>query len=237
MVGRDHLHHRRHADRVAAGHAEEAALGRAFQLGAVQAAIDAVPERRAGAGGRSDRQRAQIGVVEPRLVGEAQADRLVVRADQRRAAGEVQMVLDQHHVARGIVAVEAAGRVGNDEGAGAEPLQHVDGERDVARLPALVEVQPSLHHDRAAAEQVADHELALVAGRGGDRKALDLGIGDDCRVLHRRSEMAEAGAEHECRLARRADAAGDRAVGPVETGDLAFGHLCVPVVHVRRSSP
>ena len=64
-------------------------------------------ERHARLRRRAAPRRRELGVVGARHVGEAQADRVVVRPGQRVGPGEVQVILDQHHLARREIRVSA----------------------------------------------------------------------------------------------------------------------------------
>ena len=83
VVRRDHLRHGRHADGIAAGRTEEPSLGRRLQFRPVDAAIDAAANGSLRARRRVDGQLPKVRIVEPRLVGKAQSDRVVIGADQR----------------------------------------------------------------------------------------------------------------------------------------------------------
>jgi hypothetical protein len=65
----------------------------------------------------------EAAVVGARHIGPARAEVVVVYADQRVGEEEVDLVVDEHHVAGGVLRVEAAGGVGDDERVGAEGFQ------------------------------------------------------------------------------------------------------------------
>ena len=164
---------------------------------------------------------AQVRVVGPRHVGEAQADRVVVRPGQRARAGEVQVILDQHDLAglRTRDRARPAALVTTSRSA-PEPPQQAHGERDVRGRPALVEMQPALHQRHPPAVQPADHQPPGMPRRGGDRKAGDLAIGDRDRRLDRLGEPAEAGAQDQRQLHRRPGPPGDRGRAPPPAAPL-----------------
>ena len=93
--------------------------------------------------------------------------------------------------------MQAAGGVGEEQRAPAEPLERLDRDRHRARVAALVIVAAPLEQRDALALQRPHDQPPLVAGDGGLRKAGDFGVGDRDRVLGLVRQRPEAGAEHE----------------------------------------
>ena len=74
----------------------------------------------------------QLGVVRLRHIGEPRAEAVVVDADERVVAHQVDLVVDDHHVAGAVHRVESADGLRDDHELRAESLQHADGQRDLA---------------------------------------------------------------------------------------------------------
>jgi len=68
---------------------------------------------------------------------------LVVEADERIAADEVDVVVDDHQRTLQEAGVHTTGRVGQDQGLHAEQAEHADREGDGAEVVALVGVTPT----------------------------------------------------------------------------------------------
>ena len=99
-------------------------------------------------------------------VGKARAEAIVVLADERIVAHEVDVVLDQHDVALGPLRVHAAAGVADDQDVAAHRLHDADGEGDLLEGVAFVEMEAPFHrHDRLAAERAA-HQPARVGFDG-----------------------------------------------------------------------
>ena len=64
-----------------------------------------------------------------RHVGEADAEAVVIGADQRIRALQVDVVADQHERALRVTEIDASGGIGEDDGANAHAAEDADGER------------------------------------------------------------------------------------------------------------
>ena len=162
------------------------------------------------------RRRAQLRVVRVGHVGEAGPEALVVRADEGRLRLEVEMVGDEHQLARLEAVVDSADSVREDERADAEQAEHADAEDDLGGRDALVEVGAATHDgDRNAAEGAED-EPARVADGCRMRPAGDVLVRDLDHVLDCVREGAETAAEHDADRRRRLRPGTDRGDRSVE---------------------
>ena len=170
MAGGDRLQHRRHADHVAAPAAHHLDLGRRLEHRAGETDIDALGQRRV----QRLRRPAQPWGVAAGQVDEARAQRLRVRSRERRHAGEVEVVADQHRLARRHAGAQAAAGIGqhHDLGAGQHHAAHAV--HHLGRRMAFIEMHPAGHHQDAAVAGLDAAEHALVAKHGGRREARDL---------------------------------------------------------------
>ena len=91
-----------------------------------------------------------------RHIGKPRAELVVVHADERIAIQQIDVVVDDHHVAGGEVRIQPAGRVGDDQQLDAERLHHADRKRGPLGRVAFVAVEAALHgDDRHAGEPAA----------------------------------------------------------------------------------
>ena len=105
-------------------------------------------------------------IVGRRHVGEPRAEPVVVDAHQRVVAHEVDVVVDDHHVAGAVVRVHAADGLRDDEQLRAEPLHHAHRQRDLLERVAFVLMEAAFHrHDGHAFEPAADEPAAVAGGR------------------------------------------------------------------------
>ncbi len=186
-VGGQRLEHGRHADEVGAEGGQHADLGRRLVARAREGGVDAGLE--AAGGGDRRGQRVQVRDVDEPLVGQ------VVGADQRVGPGEVQVVGDGDEVAHRQAGADAAGGVGEQQAAAAEPGGRAHAVHDGVRVVALVEVDPAGEHQHAGAAHGAGEDRAGVADDVGRREA---GVGHRHRgVAQPLGGGAEAGAEHD----------------------------------------
>ena len=137
--------------------------------------------------GNLKRKFLQSAVVRLDHVGEAGAEPVVVRADQRVDAQQVDVVVDDHQVALGVERVHAAAGVGDDQRRAAQFLQHPDREGDLRGGISLVEVEPTFHrHDRSAGQGAADELAGVALDRGGGESGESRGRGSSPRRRSRR---------------------------------------------------
>ena len=161
------LEHRGHAHQVGAEDLRHANLGRRLVGGAEETGVHALVQlgrHRADPG-------PQLGVVGHGHVGEAGAEAGVVGADERGAAGEVQVIGDQHRLPHGQVGPHAAGGVGEHDRA--TPGDHRGAHRvhDLVGVVALVQVDPTVEHQHPASGEIDRGHLRAVAVDRGRRKA------------------------------------------------------------------
>ena len=138
-----------------------------------------------------------VRVVRVRQVGEPRPEGVVVRADERRGALQVEVIRDGDEPAGRHRRVDRAAGVRQDEAPHSEPSQDPDAEDDAVGRMTLVEVRPTLEHrDRCPAE-AADDEHARVADRRRERPAGDLLVRDLDRLLDRVGERSQPAPEHD----------------------------------------
>ena len=99
-------------------------------------------------------------IVGSRHIGEPRAEPIVVHADERIAIQQVDVVVDDHHVAGGKAWVQPAGGVGDDQQLDAERLHDADRKRGPLGRVAFVAVKPALHGDDRHAGQPAAQQSA-----------------------------------------------------------------------------
>ena len=75
------------------------------------------------------------------MSGKPEAEPLVVRADQRIAAEQIDVIVDHHQRALGERGVDAAGGVGQHERLHAEPAEHADRKGHGPQIVPFVEVR------------------------------------------------------------------------------------------------
>ena len=98
-----------------------------------------------------ERQILELAVVRLDQVGESGAEPIVVGADQRVQAHQVDVVLDDDQVALLVERIQPAGGVGDDQEPAAQLLHHPDRKGHLPGRVALVEVEPPFHRDDASA--------------------------------------------------------------------------------------
>src|SRR5690606_9661025 len=154
---------------------------------------------------------------------EALVARVVVGADQRVLAGEVDEVELQHQLAGTEVRVEPAAGVGDDQAARAQLVHQLDGEHHVGGRVALVEVQAPLHRHHAAAGQAAQHQAPGVARRARGRHARDVGVAQRGLDLDLVGQGPEPGAQHQRQLGLEGGGAADGGDGLGEPASAGVG--------------
>ena len=179
--GDDHLRHGGHADDVGPDHPQEAILGPRLQVRPRHGDEHALVGDDVLAAGDFEGPLDQLLVVGLAHVGEARAEAVVVDADQRVVAQQVDVVVDQHDVAALVVRVHAAAGVADDEQLRAQGLHHAHGQRDLLERIALVHVEAAFHrHDGQAGELAADQPAAMAGGRAArevrNRLVLERGL-------------------------------------------------------------
>ena len=134
---------------------------------------------------------------------------VVVLADQRIVAHQVDVVVDHDDVALRIVRIHAAAGVGDDQQFGAEGPHHADRESDLPLGIALIGVEAALHrHHRQPLQHAAD-KLAGMADRSGTRKVRNRGVIEGCLGLDLAGHAAEARAKDDSGMGSAAPMAAD----------------------------
>ena len=198
MRERDRFGHRRHPDRVGA----EGSIGPDLRRGLVgRAGISEIhpfahrdPERTRGV----FRELPQGGIVDPAHVGKSGAERVLVRADERVRPEGVDVIGQEHEVARLEGTPNSAGGIGQHDRADAEPREGTRREDHVGHRTSFVEVDaPREHGDRRAVD-VAEHELSRVTDHPRrDRKVRDLLVRNRDAILQPLGERPQARAQNE----------------------------------------
>src|SRR5690606_1896554 len=107
----------------------------------------------------------QFRVVSASHIGEARAERVVVRATQRvvaRHPHQVDVVGDQHQVTGGVGRFQATCRVRHDQNLDAHELHHAYRQRHLGDRVALVEMRAPAHDHHGLAFKLAYVELPAV---------------------------------------------------------------------------
>ena len=105
------------------------------------------------------------------------------------------MVGDEDEGAGGVCGVDAAGGVGDEEGAAAEKGEDAGGKAELSGGVALVGVHAALHDGDGCAGDGAEDEATGVADDGGLGEVGDCGVGDGGGGVDLGGEVAEAGTE------------------------------------------
>ena len=195
--GGDGLRHGGHAHGVRTEHARGAHLGRRFKLRAGEVHVDALAQREVLLPGDLFRELAQAGRVNARHIGEARAELVDIRPPERAEVEELDMVGDEHQIARGILGVHRARGVRHDHRLRAKQADNAAGVGGVLHRVALVAVHAALHDRHALAAQLAENEAALVSRRGGRAEVRDVRIAYAGARLDAVAEKAQAAAEHQ----------------------------------------
>ncbi len=171
-AGGDALEHGRHPDRVTAEPGQHPDLGRGLVGRAGQPHVDAFLERdplRQG-GGPETRTEGRA----PRFsqVREPRTELICVRADQRAATGEVDVVAHHHQRPRPEARVQASGRIRQDDQPRTELLEQQDRLDDQTGVVALVQMEAALEHDDRAPAEATEQQRpacpgAVAAGQPG----------------------------------------------------------------------
>ena len=111
-------------------------------------------------------------------IGKADAQALVVNADERIVAQKVDMVFDEHDVPLGPLRIHAAARIADDEHLATERFHDAHGKGNLLEGVAFVKMEPPLHgHDLLAAEGAA-HQPARVRRHGRVREMRYVLVGE-----------------------------------------------------------
>lgn len=99
-------------------------------------------------------------------------------------AQEVDLVFDQHDLARAVRRIDTAGGVGDDQSGDTEEFHQADGHGACGEGVALVEVEAALHADHGGGPDMAEEEAPSVThygthGEVGDVFVIEFGgVGD-----------------------------------------------------------
>ena len=198
MRGCNDLEHGGHADRIRTERAEHANLRRCLKLRAVYAAVYTLMQLKTAVRSGLQGFFTELMAVGERHIRKTGTEFRIVFAGQRTFTGHVDVVGDQHKIARMIAGVDAAGGIRHDKRLHAQCLHHINRIRHLVRRVALVAVQTALHADNTASGQRAAYHASCVVRRGGYLKMRNLAVRYIRRVLHLISQRADARAEHQC---------------------------------------
>src|SRR4029077_2955652 len=132
-------------DQVGANRAEITDFGGRFVAGAGERGVNAFVRFDAQALGFDERGFAIGFPVSLGHVGKARAEAVVVGADERIGALQVDVVGEDDERALLVVGVDAAGSVGEDGGANSQAAEDADREDDFVRRVTFVGVHAALH--------------------------------------------------------------------------------------------
>ncbi len=124
--------------------------------------------------GFGERDAAVLLVIGGGHIEKARAEIFVVRSGAGVGGVEIDVVFDHHERALREIGVDAAGGVGEDDGANAHAPHDADGKGDVLHRIALIEVHAALHRGDGHVSHFADDEFSGVADGGRDGKVRDL---------------------------------------------------------------
>ena len=203
MSGGDGLRHGGHAYRVGTQGTGGPYLRRGFVLGAGEVHIYTLPQLHVKAFGGPAGRLPQGGRVDMAHVREPGAEFIDVGSAQGADAEELDVVGDEHNVAHVEFPVHRAGSVGDNQGLRPQQPHHPDRVADISKAPALIGVEPSLHHRHVLAGQAAKHELPLMVRGSGALHVGHLGVGHHDGVLHLIAQRPQAGAQDQQRFGRK----------------------------------
>ena len=129
-------------------------------------------------------------------VEKALTEALVICAGDRIAAGEIDVIREQHEFTLPQVQPDAAGGIGNHQGRNAQSPKDADRERDFFRRVSLVGVNAALHDRHWRFAMVTHHQASAMPLHSGARKVGNIRIGDDACLLDSICERAQARAEN-----------------------------------------
>ena len=112
--GADNFGHGGHTDGVAAEKLKHFDFGRGFKTGAERPQIDAFVERNIPFGSQFFDFMAPFGRIGVGHAGKTRSIAVIVGADQRICAAEIDMILYQHQRTRSKFGIERAGGIGDD---------------------------------------------------------------------------------------------------------------------------
>ena len=111
-------------------------------------------------------------------------------------ADQIQVVGDQHHIARYKIRVHASRGVGYKHHFQPEAQHHTNRQGDLRHTVALIEMYPSLHHEDRLTFQLANDQLPGVAMHGRNRPIWQIPIRDRLRILNGVGQTVQPGTEN-----------------------------------------
>ena len=228
MRGGDGLRHGGHAHGVRAEHARGAHLGGGFKLRAGEVHVDALAQREVLLLGDFLGKLAQAGGVDIGHIGEACAELVDIRPPERAKVEKLDVIGNEHQIARGILGVHRARGVRHDHRLCAKQADDAAGVGGVLHGVSLVAVHSALHDRHALAAQLTENEAALVSRRGGRAEVRDVRIAHAGARLDAVAEKAQAAAEHQQYLGTEiAEVGGDhiRALAVIIIGEVRLDRV------------
>ena len=135
-----------------------------------------------------------------RHVGKANAETVVIRANQRVRSLQIDVVAYEHQRALLVIQIDSARGVGEDDGADSHAAEHAHGERDFLCRISFIQMHAALHCGDRNCAGLADDHLSGVADRGRAGERGDFGVRDSRRVAERIGKSAETGTQHQANL-------------------------------------
>lgn len=194
----DRLGNRRHGDGVGTQHAQSADFGGGLVGRTGESRQDATMQTNSLPAGKLLEVREEILSVEGAKIDE----RMLSFAPQRVVAEKIEMIGDQHEVAREKLCVDASGSIGQQQLSATERMGDARRNGSLAGAETLVEMVPSLEKKEPPTLQGTGDETAGMAGNAGRGKSGKRGIGENPQGLGLLGESAKTRAEHDCKVER-----------------------------------
>src|SRR5204862_3317376 len=121
----------------------------------------------------------------------------VVWSNKRVRALQIDVITEGDQRSLGIVEVDAAGGVSEDDRLHSHARENAHRERDLFGGVAFVKMNAALHAGDRDAVDVAEYQLASVADGSGTGKVRDFRVRNSGSLGEFVGESAEAGAKHE----------------------------------------
>ena len=174
----DHLGHGAHADEIGAQRPQHPILGARLEIGTGHRDVHAFTQHDLVIHRDLARELAQPGIIRRGHVREARTLGSDVRPDQRIIAEQVDVVGEEHEVAREPQRMHPARDVGDDQCLRAQRPEHPHRESDLLQRVALVAMEAALHDREFAFPHRAEQQAAGVRLDRRRRESGDLRIGD-----------------------------------------------------------
>ena len=182
-------------DDIRAKAAQEPVLRTRFEVRACHGDVDALAQRQLLVQRDGARDFPEPGVVRHRHVRKAGAEAVVVRPDERAVAEQVDVVGNEHEVARPPQRVHPPAGVGHDEHLRPERAQDAHREGHPAKGVALVAMEAALHRDDRATTKPPAEQATRVRLDRRECPAGDVRIVDRRLDVHAIGQRAKPGAE------------------------------------------